>query len=234
MQLDVADRPEALAFDIFGTVLDLAGSLTPRLSELLDDCGAQTQVTTLWAYWRMRQRIEQYQDNLLMLGHSGYLAVMRRSLLYTLRTFKVAFSESQVDEFMLAYQQLDPFDDAVAGLERLAGSCRLVMLSNGEHGYLVHLARNRIKIRFDEIISVESVGQFKPDPAVYRHAARRLDLEPGQIMMVAAHSFDILGPVRAATAVLISTVMTLPYDESPLQPEITVDDFRGLCDWLGV
>ena len=54
MQLDVADRPEALAFDIFGTVLDLAGSLTPRLSELLDDCGAQTQVTTLWAYWRMR------------------------------------------------------------------------------------------------------------------------------------------------------------------------------------
>ena len=115
MQLDVADRPEALAFDIFGTVLDLAGSLTPRLSELLDDCGAQ--------------RIEQYQDNLLMLGHSGYLAVMRRSLLYTLRTFKVAFSESQVDEFMLAYQQLDPFDDAVAGLERLAGSCRLVMLS---------------------------------------------------------------------------------------------------------
>jgi len=114
MQLDVADRPEALAFDIFGTVLDLAGSLTPRLSELLDDCGAQTQVTTLWAYWRMRQRIEQYQDNLLMLGHSGYLAVVRRSLLYTLRTFKVAFSESQVDEFMLAYQQLDPFDDAVA------------------------------------------------------------------------------------------------------------------------
>ena len=26
----------------------------------------------------------------------------------------------------------------------------------------------------------------------------------------------------------------LPYDESPLQPEITVDDFKGLCDRFGV
>ena len=234
MQLDVPDRPEALAFDIFGTVLDLAGSLTPRLSELLDDCGAQTQVTTLWAYWRMRQRIEQYQDNLLMLGHSGYLAVMRRSLLYTLRTFKVVFSESQIDDFMLAYQQLDPFDDAVAGLERLAGNCRLVMLSNGEHDYLVHLARNRIKIPFDEIISVESVDQFKPHPAVYRHAARRLGLEPGQIMMVAAHSFDILGARASGYRGAYIDRYDLPYDESPLQPEITVDDFNGLCDRLGV
>ena len=229
MQLDVPDRPEALAFDIFGTVLDLAGSLTPRLSELLDDCGAQTQVTTLWAYWRMRQRIEQYQDNLLMLGHSGYLAVMRRSLLYTLRTFKVVFSESQVDDFMLAYQQLDPFDDAVAGLERLAGNCRLVMLSNGEHDYLVHLAHNRIKIPFDEIISVESVGQFKPHPAVYRHAARRLGLEPGQIMMVAAHSFDIIGARACGFRGAYVDRYDLPMGCTDYLPDISVPDFHQLA-----
>ncbi|MDP6654134.1 MAG: haloacid dehalogenase type II, partial [Gammaproteobacteria bacterium] len=66
MESGIHERPEALAFDIFGTVLDLAGSLTPRLSELLDECGAKA--TTVWPYWRLRQRIEQYQDNLLMLG----------------------------------------------------------------------------------------------------------------------------------------------------------------------
>ena len=65
-----------LTFDIFGTVLDLAGSLTPPLEELLNECGVSetVQATDVWAQWRHRQRIEQYQDNLLMLGHSGYLA----------------------------------------------------------------------------------------------------------------------------------------------------------------
>ena len=71
-----------LTFDIFGTVLDLAGSLIPPLDDLLQDCHADIDGATLWREWRHRQRIEQYQDNLLMLGHSGYLAVKRRALLY--------------------------------------------------------------------------------------------------------------------------------------------------------
>jgi 2-haloacid dehalogenase len=234
MESGIHERPEALAFDIFGTVLDLAGSLTPRLSELLDECGAKAKATTVWPYWRLRQRIEQYQDNLLMLGHSGYLAVMRRSLLYTLRTFKVTFSESQIDDFMLAYQELEPFEDAVTGLERLAGSFRLVMLSNGEHDYLAHLSRNRIRIPFNEIVSVESVGQFKPHPAVYRFTAQKLNLAPGRIMMVAAHSFDILGARASGYRGAYIDRYDLPYDESPLQPDLTVEDFNGLCDWFGV
>ena len=63
-----------LTFDIFGTVLDLAGSLIPPLNELLLRINANPSITgeAIWAHWRQRQRIEQYQDNLLMLGHSGY------------------------------------------------------------------------------------------------------------------------------------------------------------------
>ena len=66
-----------LTFDILGTVLDLAGSLIPPLNQLLKKCDAPKNITgdDVWAIWRQRQRIEQYQDNLLMLGHSGYLPV---------------------------------------------------------------------------------------------------------------------------------------------------------------
>ena len=119
-----------LTFDIFGTVLDLAGSLIPPLNQLLKKCAAPENITgdDVWAIWRQRQRIEQYQDNLLMLGHSGYLPVKRRALLYTLRTLKINFTYEQIDEFMDAYNFLSPFKDAIDGLNQLSEKFNLVKI----------------------------------------------------------------------------------------------------------
>ena len=118
-----------LTFDIFGTVLDLSGSLIPPLNDLLDECPDTAQISgaDVWASWRHRQRIEQYQDNLLMLGHSGYLKVKKRALLYTLRSMKVQFKLGQIDEFMDAYNHLAPFPDAIAGLNKLKNKFKIVL-----------------------------------------------------------------------------------------------------------
>ena len=85
------ERVHTLTFDIFGTVLDLAGSLVPSLEKLLQECNAPKSLTgaDVWNHWRLRQRLEQYQDNIIMLGHSGYLEVKKRALLYTLRLIKI-------------------------------------------------------------------------------------------------------------------------------------------------
>ena len=236
MPIKNLDSVNTLTFDIFGTVLDLAGSLIPPLDLLLKNCGASTSLTgkEVWAHWRSRQRIEQYQDNLLMLGHSGYLAVKRRALMYTLRQLKVEFNYDQLDEFMEAYQTLSPFEDAIDGLERLSSKYKLVMLSNGEQHYLEHLAKNRIGIDFYKILSAETVSQFKPHPSVYRFAAKSLKLEPQQIMMVAAHSFDILGARHSGFRGAYVNRYDLPYDESDYEPDITTTDFYELCEMLEV
>tara|TARA_A100001037_G_scaffold72955_1_gene65259 strand:- start:2967 stop:3701 length:735 start_codon:yes stop_codon:yes gene_type:complete len=230
------DSVNTLTFDIFGTVLDLAGSLIPPLDILLKDCDAPASLTgeKVWDQWRLRQRIEQYQDNMLMLGHSGYLAVKRRALMYTLRSLKVEFSYDQLDEFMKSYQVLSPFKDSIDGLKRLSNKYNLVMLSNGEQYYLEHLAKTRIGIDFHRILSAETVSQFKPHPSVYRFAAKQLSLEPQQIMMVAAHSFDILGARHSGFRGAYINRYDLPYDESDYVPDITTGNFYELCDILGV
>ena len=230
------DKVTTLTFDIFGTVLDLAGSLIPPLKELLIRIEANPDITgeDIWAHWRQRQRIEQYQDNLLMLGHSGYLAVKRRALIYTLRSYKIDFASGQIDEFMKSYQELSPFQDALDGLFRLKRKYKLVMLSNGEQWYLEHLANSQIGVEFQEIISAQSVGQFKPHPAVYRFASQKLGLEPSQIMMVAAHSFDILGARHSGFRGAYVNRYDLPYDESDYKPDFTTTSFLELCDQLAV
>ena len=234
------ENVKTLTFDIFGTVLDLAGSLIPPLDNLLKECGNTENLkgSDVWAQWRLRQRIEQYQDNLYMLGHSGYLAVKRRALIYSLKNLKVEFTYKQIDQFMEAYQYLSPFPDAIEGLNRLNEKYDLVMLSNGEQSYLEHLAKNQIKFDFHSILSAETVGQFKPHPAVYRFAAKKLDLEPRQIMMVAAHSFDTLGARISGFRGAYVNRYDLPYDESEFyelyMPDYTTKNFPELCDLLGV
>ena len=234
------ENVKILTFDIFGTVLDLAGSLIPPLDNLLKECGNTENLkgSDVWAQWRLRQRIEQYQDNLYMLGHSGYLAVKRRALIYSLKNLKVEFTYKQIDQFMEAYQYLSPFPDAIEGLNRLNEKYDLVMLSNGEQSYLEHLAKNQIKFDFHSILSAETVGQFKPHPAVYRFAAKKLDLEPRQIMMVAAHSFDTLGARISGFRGAYVNRYDLPYDESEFyelyMPDYTTKNFPELCDLLGV
>tara|TARA_B100001146_G_C16121296_1_gene408139 strand:- start:185 stop:859 length:675 start_codon:yes stop_codon:yes gene_type:complete len=224
-----------LTFDIFGTVLNLGDSLVPPLDNLLISCGV-SHVTGeyLWQQWRQRQRIEQYQDNLLMLKHKGYLDTNRRALMYTLRRLKIPFGKADLDIVMEAYKTLVPFKDAIDGLAKLGNKYELVMLSNGEHWYLEHLAKTRILLDFDEIISVESVGQFKPHPSVYRFASQKLNREPNQIMMVAAHSFDILGARHSGFRGAYVNRYDLPYDESEFTPDIITPSFKELCETLKV
>ena len=222
-----------LAFDIFGTVLDVTGSLVAPTDRFLKELGSDLTGVDFYPQWRARQRIEQYQDTLVMLGHSGYLETCRRALAYALRANGVEFRPEQVEEFMAIWQDLSPYPDSLTGLRRLSKTYRLVALSNGEPDYLLHLARNRIGFEFDKIISVEEAGAFKPHPAVYRAAARLMDVEPAEVMMVAAHSFDIMGARACGFRGAYVNRYKLPYEDTDkYTPDLVVEDFSRLADVL--
>ena len=223
---------KALTFDLFGTVLDLGGSLTPYISEFLKTQGSDADPDEFWAQWRYRQRIEQYQDNIVDLGHSGYLEVARRALTYVLQLNGVKVRPDEVQDFMAAWQNLSPFPEVVAGLERLQSRYRLVALSNGEPIFLAHLAKNRIKWDFDAVISVQVVGAFKPHPGVYRRAAHILGLEIGECLMVSANSFDVMGARACGMRGAFVNRYGLPYEDSPHVPDVTVTNFTELADAL--
>lgn len=225
-------RVNCLTFDIFGTVMDLSGSLTGPAGEFLAAHGSEMTGEAFYAEWRERQRIEQYQDNLLMLGHSGYLETCRRAFVYCLKKHNVSYTAEAVREFMKVYKALQPYGDAIEGLRSLAGRYKLVALSNGEQWYLEELLGNNVPVRFDAIISVDQVGAFKPSPGVYRKAVQLLRCEPGEIMMVAAHAFDILGAQACGFKAAYVNRYNLPTEDSEYQPDIIVDDFIELADRL--
>ena len=234
MPNELLARVKYLTFDIFGTVMDLTGSLAGPASDFLAAHGSDLTGEAFYAEWRERQRIEQYQDNLLMLGHSGYRETCRRAFVYCLKKHNVSYTTEAVREFMQVYRNLRPFDDAIEGLRSLEGRYGLIALSNGEQSYLEELLGNNVPFSFDAIISVDQVGAFKPSPGVYRKAVQRLGCEPGEIMMVAAHAFDILGAQACGFKAAYVNRYRLPTDDSEYQPNIIVNDFVELAERLMV
>jgi 2-haloacid dehalogenase len=222
-----------LTFDAFGTILDLATSHAPLLREFVRSRNSGVTAESLWDRWRYRQRIEQYQDNQFYAGHYGYLASSRRALVYTLRALRLPFDEADIRRIMEGWQELVPFRDAVPGLERLRNKFKLVVLSNGERDYLAHLVKNRVQFDFDQVISVEDVGVFKPNPQVYRYAARMLKAEPCELMMVSSNSFDVVGARASAFRGAYVNRYDLPYEETPYQFDVEARDFLELADKLG-
>jgi len=224
---------KALTFDLFGTILDLGGSLTPFIENFLKSKEAEVAADRFWEQWRYRQRIEQYQDNIMMLGHCGYLEAARRALVYTIGLNNIQASPQEVKQFMAAWQELSPFPDVLPALDRLKSRYKLVVLSNGEARYLDYLVRNRLRWDFDGVISVEVVGAFKPHPGVYRRAASLLKLEVGECMMVSAHPFDLVGARACGYRAAYVNRYRFPYEEGPFQPDIRVKDFAELATALG-
>jgi 2-haloacid dehalogenase len=229
MPLPAACRDvRALTFDLFGTVLDLGGSLTPFIAEFLRGKGSAFTASQVWSEWRYRQRIEQYQDNICAMGHSGYLEVARRAGMYVFRGFGIDPSPGDMTQLMAAWQKLKPFDDVRPALEKLKARYKLVALSNGERAFLDHLVKNQIGWPFDAVISVEEVGAFKPHPGVYRRGAADIGLEVGQCMMVSANSFDVMGARMCGMRGAFVNRYSLPYEDTPFVPDVTVTGFAEL------
>lgn len=225
---------KALTFDLFGTILDLGGSLKPFIAEFLKRKGADFTAERFWEQWRTRQRIEQYQDTIVMLGHSGYLETSRRACVYTLALLGISASEEEVADLMSSWQQLKPFPEVVGALQRLKNRFKLVVLSNGEPEFLAHLTAHQVGYAFDNVVSVNVFGAFKPHPSVYRGAAKLLGLEVGECMMISSNSFDVLGARACGFKAAYVDRYQLPYEDTPFRPQITVKDFKELADELGL
>ena len=224
---------KALTFDLFGTILDLGGSLTPFIGKSLTTHNVNNATADeFWEQWRYRQRIEQYQDTIMLLEHSGYLETVRRALSYTLRRNGIEAKSEIVGDFMMSWQQLSPFPEVLSALTRLKSKYQLIVLSNGDPDFLDYLVTHRVEWVFDGVISVTSFGAFKPHPGVYRGAAAKLELEVNECMMVSANSFDIMGARACGFRGAYVNQYKLPYEDTQFQPDVTVYDFTELADAL--
>ena len=195
----------ALAFDVFGTVVDWRGSLIRELTELnLDLDPAEFADAWRAGYGPAKRRVASGE-----LLWTNIDALHRLILDELLQRFAVTgLPEAAIDNLNRAWHRLTPWPDAIPGLTRLREYHVLATLSNGNLALLTNMARSA-GLPWDCILSAELVQRYKPDPEVYLMAAGYLGFTPAQVMMVAAHPADL----RAAAGAGLATAFVARPDE---------------------
>jgi 2-haloacid dehalogenase len=91
---------------------------------------------------------------------------------------------------MSVWGQMQPWPDAVEGIGRLKRKFTISALSNAGMATVVSLSK-RGRLEFDAVLTGELVRAYKPAPEVYKSACTYLGFKPAEIMMVAAHKWDL-------------------------------------------
>ena len=192
-------QTEALCFDMYGTLCDTS-SVTRRLGEVLGVPGVL--VDAVDETWRRKQLQYSYQVA-QMDAYEPFWEVTTRALDYALAQYGLDPAADERDRIVEAYNHLSPYPDAAPTLERLGDAgYTLTVLSNGNPSMLERLADNAgLTPHLDDIISADEVSTFKPAPAVYENAARRLGLDIGACRLVSANAWDAAGAGNAGMGV---------------------------------
>ncbi len=231
---------KALAFDVFGTVVDWRGSII----KMGPAFGAAHGLKLDWAAFADAWRA-QYQPAMerVRSGEIGFVkldVLHRMNLEKVLKDFAIAgLSEAALDDLNRMWHRLDPWPDVVAGLTRLKTKYILATLSNGNVSLMINMAK-RAGLPWDMILGAEIAGNYKPAPEVYRNAVDILDLAPHEVMMVAAHNGDL---VAAAGVGLRTAFVARPREYGPDRTadrptknayDVVAHDFIDLATQLGV
>lgn len=178
--------PEAVVFDAYGTLLDVNAAMARHAERL----GARWEA--LSAEWRAKQLEYTWVRSLTGAAHHEDFWLCTRDALDFVFARNGIANRDLAKDLMEAYRTLPAYPEVPAMLEAVrARGVTTAILSNGTPGMLAAaLSAAGIAPLIDEVLSVEEVGTFKPDPRVYRLATRQFGCPPDRLMFVSANAWD--------------------------------------------
>lgn len=223
----------ALVFDVFGTLVDWRSGVAEafRTSEVPGD------PEELADAWRARYRPILAEVNTGVRPWANFDELHLATLGDLLRERGVDLPLAQRRGLVGAWHHLDPWPDVRSGLDELRHRRVTAALSNGHVALLVDLARHG-NLRFDCVLSAELVRAYKPARVVYETAAALLGMQCAELMLVAAHPWDLEG-ARAAGLQTALVDRPLEYGTgAPTQHDPDADesvaDLRELAERLAL
>jgi len=237
MSMSLRDTVQALIFDTYGTVVDWRTGVLEALRGLGRSRGLATDWEGFLARWETRAILDRVNT-----GELPWMTmenVHRLALETPLAHYGVTgLTDDEIDRLVLARWRLHPWPDSVPGLTRLKQLYVISPLSNASFIGMVKLAKFA-GLPWDCIITAENARRYKPHPEAYRTAVSLLGLRPEQVMLVAAHNYDL----RAAQSHGLGTAFVPrpteygPKQTTDLAPEgewtVIAKDFLDLAGQLG-
>ena len=220
-------KPKVIFFDVNETLLDLESMQKP----VGDALGGRRDLLPLWFSTMLHHSLVttvsgDYQD----FGAIGVAALQMVA-----KNQGIELSDEQAKQAIVpALLSLPPHPDVKPALQALKDKgYTLVSFTNSSNkGVKAQFENAGLIEYFDERLSVEDAQVYKPDLRAYDWALKKMNLKPEQVLMVAAHGWDVAG---AKAAGMQTAFIARPQKQLyPLakEPDYVVKDLTELVKQL--
>lgn len=221
---------QTFAFDVYGTLvnpLEMSQHLQMMVGE---KAGLLSQL------WREKQ-VEYAFRRGLMGRYEPFNVCTQQALDYALKATDLVLTAEQHAFLMAQYQQLEAYADVIPGIQSLrAQGHRCVAFSNGPADKVKALLQNAGVLELlDDVISVDEIQRYKPDPAVYLHLLKRSGSRSASTWLISSNAWDVIGAKHAGlNAAWIQRSPAAVFDFWDIHPDKTVKSLQYLAEAFSI
>jgi 2-haloalkanoic acid dehalogenase type II len=214
-------------FDCYGTLVDWEGGV----GAFLYDKALRSRDAELPPGRVLRERWEAIQFELVRGDYRPYKEILAESLRLLCDERGWPFDDTDAKGIVRAIRTWQPFPDTRPALAKARDAgLRLVIVSNTDRDILEHSMR-QLEVPFDDFVTAEDVGAYKPSERVFAHALEQMGEPPGRVLHVAfGFKYDI-GPAGRAG---MRTAWVNRHAEPPPGDERFDYEWRDLWPLAGV
>jgi 2-haloacid dehalogenase len=215
--------PPVVVFDVNETLSDMSG-----LAACFGDIGAEEWAAKVWFASLLR-------DGFALTAAAStatFGTVAEGALRSVLAGTDLACEiDTAIERVLSGFAALPLHPDVTEAIAALSGHrIRLVTLTNGSTA-VAHrlLSEAGIRDRFEQLLSVEAAGVWKPAPGAYLYAARACGVPAERLLLVAVHPWDIHGAARAGLHTAWLNRSGSPYPDYFTRPDHTIAALTDLA-----
>ncbi|MEA1785355.1 haloacid dehalogenase type II [Arenibacter sp. GZD96] len=183
-------KPKLLIFDVNETLLNMQPLKSKVNFALKNDFAFAIWFSTLLHYSLVESVSQRYRS---------FSAIAAATFEMVSQQFNVSLTPADIQNILSTITKLPAHPDVAEGLTNLKlAQYKIAALTNGDLKVAeAQLNYAGIRPYFDMVLSVESVGYYKPHPNAYAHALKTMNCAGNDAMMIAAHGWDIMGAQQA-------------------------------------
>ncbi|MGB0411808.1 MAG: haloacid dehalogenase type II [Pikeienuella sp.] len=214
-------------FDAYGTLFDVAAAARIAAEEPGREAFA-AKWPAIAATWRAKQ-LQYTWLRAVADAHCDFWDVTQDGLDFALE--QEGFDDPYLRERLLAlYWELRAYREVPLMLHKLkAAGYQTGILSNGSPAMLKGAVESAgIETVLDDVLSVESVGVFKPHKSVYDLVNQRFGGTPDEVLFVSSNGWDAANAAKYGFFTAWVNRANEPMDRLPWKPHVTLSDLTTI------
>lgn len=219
---------KVLTFDCYGTLIDWETGILSALNAALAAHGRTVPAEQLLAAY------SEIEPQIQSEGYMCYREVLAEVMRRLGTRFNTVFTSQEIASLADSMRDWQPYPDTVVALRRLKSRYKLAIISNIDDDLFAHSAK-KLAVPFDQVITAQQVGAYKPSFRNFEVALQRIGLPKESILHVAESAHHDIAPANALGihSVWVNRRSVTGKGASlaaHARPDLTVPDLKTLAD----